>query len=92
MIHISHGKKQRTKIFDTYILRQEILSEVIEDSILWSLLFNTDICDLFFILKDCDIASYKNYNKRYLSGQNLDKVLNILDIVSLNVFQNFNEN
>ena len=61
---------------------QEILSEVIQDSILWLLLFNIDICDLFFILKDCDIANYKNYNKRYLGAQNLDKVLNILDNVS----------
>ena len=44
--------KQRTKISDTYSLLQETLSEVSQGSLLEPLLFNIDICDLFFITEN----------------------------------------
>ena len=34
-------------------------------SILGPLLFNNDICDLFFIIEDCDIANYVDSNTPY---------------------------
>ena len=52
------SRKQRTKISDTYSSWQEILSGVLQGSILGPLLFNIDICNLFFFIEDCDIASY----------------------------------
>ena len=86
------SRKQRTKISDTYSSWQEILSGVPQGSILGPLLFNIDICNLFFIKEDCDIANYADDNTPYLSGKNVEEVLNGLENVSSNLFQWFTEN
>ena len=86
------SRKQRTKISDTYSSWQEILSGVPQGLILGSLLFNIYICDLFFIIEDHDIANYANDNTLYLSGKNVEEVLNGLENVSSNLFQWFTEN
>ena len=62
-----------------------------QGSILRPLLFNINICDLFSIIKDCDIANYAEDNTPYLSGRNVDEVLNGLENVSSNLFQWFTE-
>ena len=85
------SRKQRTKISDTYSSSQEILSGVIQGSILGPLLFNIDIWDLFFIIEDCDIANYVDDNTPYLSGKNVEEVLNGLENVSSNLFQWFTQ-
>ena len=82
------SRKRRTKISDTYSLWQEILLGVPQGSILGQLLFNSDIYDLFFIIEDCDIED----NTPYLSGKNVEEVLNGLENVSSNLFQWFTEN
>ena len=55
-------RKQRTKVCGTYSSWQEILSGVPQGSILGSSLLNIDLCNLFFIIEDCDIANcaYEN--------------------------------
>ena len=47
---------------------------------------------MFFIIEDCDIADYADDNTPYLSGKNVEEVLNGLENVSSNLFQWFTEN
>ena len=60
-------RKQRTKISDTY--REEILYGVPQESIVGPLLFNIDLCDLFVIIDQHDIANYADGNTPYVSGK-----------------------
>ena len=85
------SRKQRTKISDTYSPWQEILSGIPQVSILGPLLFNIDICDLFFIIEDCDIANYADDSTPYLSGKNIEEVFGGLENVSSNLFQWFSK-
>ena len=66
-----------------------------QNSILRPLLFNIDICELFLIKVDCDIANYADDNIPYLSLKNVGEVwevLNGLENVLSNLFQWFTEN
>ena len=66
------NRKQRAKIDDAYIKYWEILSGVPEGSILGPVSFNIHICDMFYDINDCDIASYADNNTPYTSSKNLD--------------------
>ena len=80
------SRKQIPKISDPYSSWHKILLGVPQGSILRPLLFNTDICDFFFIIENCDIANYADDNNPYLSGKNVQEVLNSLENVSSNYF------
>ena len=85
------SRKQRNKISDTYSSWQEILLEVTQGSILAPLLFNIDICDLFFTIKDSDIANFADDNTLYLNQKKVEEVFNSLENVFLNLFLWFTE-
>ena len=86
------SRKQRTKINDAYNKYCEILFEVSQGSILGPLLFNVYICDMFYDIIDCDIASYADDNTPYASSNNLDAVINKLEESTNNLFQLFRNN
>ena len=58
--------KQRTKIHNSYSPYANIACEVRQGSILGPLLFNINICDMFFEKYECDIASYADDNTPHI--------------------------
>ena len=69
------NRKQRTKINNAYSKYCEILFGVPQGSILGSLLFNIYICDMFYDINDCDIASYADDNTPYPSSRNFNTLI-----------------
>ena len=86
------NRKQRTKVYHAYSSWQNILYEVPQGSIFGPLLFNIDLCDLFFIMNHEDIASYANDNTPYVSGKNIDEVVRFLEDSSRVIFKWFSDN
>ena len=85
------NRKQRTKISEVYSCWQKILYVVPQGSILGPLLFNIDLCDMFFIL-DNYIANYADDSTPYVSGRNIEEVIALLEEVSNYIFQWFRDN
>ena len=86
------NRKQRTKINSSYSSWHEIILGVSQGSILWPLLFNIFLIDLFFIIKDFDIASYPDGNTPYVSANNMDGVAKSLEEASTKSFKWFSDN
>ena len=86
------NRKQGTKINDAYSKYYEILSGVLQGSILGPRLFNIYICDMFYDIDDSDIASYANDNIPYASSSNLDALINKLKETTNNLIQWFRSN
>ena len=86
------NRKQRTKRDNAYSSWQNILYGVPQGSILGPLLFNIDLCDLFFIINHEDIANYADDNTPYVSGKNIDEVNRFLEESSRVIFKWFRDN
>ena len=86
------NRKQRTKINNAYSKYCEILFGVPQGSILRPLLFSICICDMFYDIDDCHIASYADDNTPYVSSSNLDALINKLEESTNNLFQRFRNN
>ena len=85
------NRKRRTKI-NEYSKYCEILFGVPQDCISGPLLFNIYICDVFYNINDCDIASYADDNTLYASSSNLDALTTKLEESTNNLFQWFRNN
>ena len=59
------GRKQRTKINSSCSSFAEILFGVPQGSILWPLLFNVYICDLYYDIDNLELASFADDNTPY---------------------------
>ena len=66
------NRKQRTKIDDNYSSWSEILFGVPQGSILGPLLFHIFLVDLFFEVKDIDVASYADDSTPFIVQNNID--------------------
>ena len=55
-------------------------------------LFNIDLCDLFIIMDQHDIANYADDNTPYVSGKKIDEVVKLLEKASRLIFKWFSDN
>ena len=86
------NRQQRTKINNAFSHYSEIIYGVLQGSILGPLLFNIYICDIFFDIIECDIASYADDNTPYNFDFNLDNVISNLEKSTNSLLNWFREN
>ena len=72
------NRKRRTKIGQVYSTWDEIKSGVPQGSILEPLIFNIDLCDMFFNLKNHEIASYADDNTPYVTCDTIESMIGSL--------------
>ena len=73
------NRKQRTKIGQVYSPWDEITSGVPQGSILGPLIFNIDLCDMFFTLNNHEIASYADDNTPYVTCDTIESMIASLE-------------
>ena len=86
------NRQQRTKINNAFSRYSEIIYGVPQGSILGPLLFNVYICDIFFDIIECDIASYADDNTPYNFEFSLDNVISNLEKSTNSLLNWFREN
>ena len=86
------NRQQRTKINNAFSRYSEIIYGVPQGSTLGPLLFNVYICDIFFDIIECDIASYADGNTPYNFDFSLDNVISNLEKSTNSLLNWFREN
>ena len=89
--YLSH-RSQRTQVGNEYSSWKEIISGVLQGSILGLLFFNIHLCDLLFILDKFDIANSAGGNTPYVTGDKISSVVKLSEEVTCAFFQWFKDN
>ena len=85
-------RKQIIKIHNSYSPYGHIACAVLQGSILGSLLFNINLCDMIFEKCECDIASYADDNTPHTYDSDLCTILSKLKNCTDSLFTRFKEN
>ena len=85
-------RKQRSKIGDRFSKYQRIITGIPQGSILWTLLFNIFINDLFLIIAKSTLCNYGDDNTLYPSGNDANTVIIKLKQDFSKIFKWFYEN
>ena len=67
-------RKHRTKVGSSYSKWSEICQGIPQSSILWPLLFNIFINDIFFFVEKSEICNFTGGNTVYSCGKDLAKI------------------
>ena len=85
-------RKQRTKVDSSFSSWKEVKFGVPQGSILGPLLFNIFINDIFYFTQKTSIANYADDNTPYVTGNNLNDMLEILSSETSILFEWFRIN
>ena len=72
------GRKQRTKVNNSFSTWEDIISGIPQGSILDPLLFSIYINDIFLFINENSLANYADDNTPYTMNKDIDDVLNTL--------------
>ena len=86
------NRKQHVKIDRTFSSQEEISFGVLQDPVLWLLLFNIFLCDLFLFINDIDISSYVDDNTPYAADKNPEETIKVLENTSFDLTTQFKNN
>ena len=73
----------------SYSSWEEIVFEVPQGSFLGPLLFNTFMCDLFFVMKETNFSSYADDNTPYRTADTIDEAIKLPERESTMLFKWF---
>ena len=73
------NRQQETNNNNAFSCYSEVICGAPQGSIMGSLLFSIYICDVFFDIIECDIASYADYNTPYNFDFNLENIISNLE-------------
>ena len=90
-IYLSN-RRQRTKINNCFSSWSSIKAGVPQGSILGPLLFNIYLNDIFYFVKNCDLANYADDTTPYAINSNIDTLLHILETDTTILMKWFQDN
>ena len=86
------NRSQKTKVGSSFSTYLDIVYGVPQGSILGPLLFNIDLCDLFFENYNSDFANFADDTTPYECGHSFNEVINNLETTTEKVFEWFSFN